>query len=351
MTIHAHLRHSPQAPAAVVMVRPHAFRSNPDTLGDNAFQQGGATTSTTAVSEAAYREVSTMAEQLQAAGVTVHLFEDRSQRTPDSVFPNNWFSTHAGGHVAIFPMAAASRQQERRGDVIDLLKARYRVQDVIDYSGLEQDHVYLEGTGAMVLDHIDRVAYAVRSNRADPLALERFCTHFNFEPMLLDAADAEGRAVYHTNVLMCIGTDFAMAGFGMITDARRRQEVRERLAENGRALVELSEAQIGEFAGNALELQGAQGRVLALSARALRALNRMQIATLESSVQLLPLEVPTIELAGGSVRCMLAGIHLQPRPLAPGATAYSNGVSSGFTTGLPAAAQASKPPAMDCTLM
>jgi hypothetical protein len=332
------------------MVRPHAFRSNPDTLGDNAFQQSGAATSTAAVCEAAYREVSTMAAQLQAAGVAVHLFEDRSPHTPDSVFPNNWFSTHAGGHVAIFPMAAPSRQQERRGDVIDLLKARYRVQDVIDYSGLEQDHVYLEGTGAMVLDHMDRVAYAVRSHRANPLALERFCTHFNYEPMLFDAADAQGRAVYHTNVLMCIGTDFAMAGFGMMTDTRRRQEVRERLAESGRALVELGESQIGEFAGNALELQGTHGRLLALSSRALRALTPRQIATLERSVQLLPLDVPTIELAGGSVRCMLASIHLPPRPTArQTAASYSNDGVSGLATGLPAAAQASKPPAMDCT--
>lgn len=314
MTTLSPSRHSPQAPAAVVMVRPHAFRSNPDTLGDNAFQQGGATTSTAAVAQAAYREVSTMAARLQAAGVTVHLFEDRSQRTPDSVFPNNWFSTHAGGHVAIFPMAAPNRQQERRWDVIDLLKARYRVQDVIDYSGLEQDHVYLEGTGAMVLDHIDRVAYAVRSNRADPLALERFCTHFNFEPMVLDAADGKGQAVYHTNVLMCIGTDFAMAGFDMITHPQRRREVRARLAENGRELIDLSPAQIADFAGNALELQGQQGRVLALSARALRALTPGQIATIERSTSLLPLQVPTIELAGGSVRCMLAGIHLKARP-------------------------------------
>ncbi|MEO7107641.1 MAG: arginine deiminase-related protein, partial [Rhodoferax sp.] len=128
------------------------------------------------------------------------------------------------------------------------------------------------------------------------------------------AADAHGRAVYHTNVLMCIGTDFAMAGFGMVTDARRRQQVRDRLLENGRKLIDLTEAQIGEFAGNALELQGTDGRLLALSSRALRSLTADQIRALESSVALLPLDVPTIELAGGSVRCMLAGIHLKPRP-------------------------------------
>jgi len=309
-------RFSPQAPAAAVMVRPHAFRSNPDTLQDNAFQTRGAAGADADTAARAYAEVSAMVRTLQDTGVVVHVFEDTGQHTPDAVFPNNWFSTHAGGHIAIYPMAMPSRQQERRWDVIDLLKQTYRVQDVIDYSGLEQDQVYLEGTGAMVLDHIDRVAYVARSNRADPLALERFCTHFNFEPMLFDAADAKGRAVYHTNVLMCIGTDFAMAGFGMITDAQRRQEVRERLQECGRDLVELSEAQVGEFAGNALELQGANGRILAVSSRALRALRMDQIAVLERHVQLVPLDVPTIELAGGSVRCMLAGVHLKPRPAA-----------------------------------
>ena len=311
------LRLSAQAPAAVVMVRPHAFRSNPDTLQDNAFQIIDPEATHTDTAARAYAEVSTMVQRLQEAGVAVHLFEDKGLQTPDAVFPNNWFSTHAGGHIAIYPMAMPSRQRERRWDVIDLLKQTYRVQDVIDYSGLEQDRVYLEGTGAMVLDHIDRVAYVARSNRADPLALERFCTHFNFEPVLFDAADAQGRPVYHTNVLMCIGTDFAMAGFDMITDAQRRQQVRERLLENGRELVTLTEMQIGEFAGNALELQGTQGRLLAISSRALRALRADQISALEKSVQLLPLDVPTIETAGGSVRCMLAGIHLKARPAIP----------------------------------
>lgn len=304
---------SAQAPAAVVMVRPHGFRSNPDTLQDNAFQSAGSHNDATHVAAEAYKEVTAMAAQLKKAGIRVHLFEDTGGQTPDSVFPNNWFSTHAGGHVAIYPMLAPNRQKERRGDIIDLLKTSYRVQDVIDYSGLEQDNVYLEGTGAMVLDHIDRVAYVGRSNRADPLALERFCTHFNFEPMVFDAADDAGRAVYHTNVLMCIGTNFAMAGFGMMANATRREEIKTRLSENGRTLIDLSAHQIAEFAGNAIELQGSKDRVLALSSRALNALSKSQIQTLESSVELLPVSVPTIELAGGSVRCMLAGIHLKPR--------------------------------------
>jgi hypothetical protein len=305
--------YSIQAPAAVVMVRPHAFRSNPDTLVDNAFQKIAAESANASIASTAYAEVSTMVEQLRSAGVVVHLFEDRSTETPDSVFPNNWFSTHAGGHIAIYPMASPSRQHERRWDVIDALKHHYRVQDVIDYSGLEQDHIYLEGTGAMVLDHIDRVAYVARSNRSDPLVLERFCTHFNYEPLLFNAADASGRAIYHTNVLMCIGTDFAIACLDMVSEAQRRNEVRQRLMESGRSLIELTQWQVGEFCGNALELEGSNGRLLALSSRALRALTPAQTAALESSVTLLPLDVPTIELAGGSVRCMLAGVHLKPR--------------------------------------
>lgn len=305
--------YSAQAPKAVVMVRPHHFVSNPDTLHDNAFQSASPAESAEACAAAAYAEVTAMAGKLEAAGVKVHLFEDETKATPDSVFPNNWFSTHAGGHVAVYPMYAASRQRERRSDIVEMLKKTYRVQDVVDYSGLEQDGVFLEGTGAMVLDHIERIAYAVRSNRTDPIALERFCTNFNFEPMVFDAADEAGRPLYHTNVLMCIGTDFAIASFDMITDPARRIQIKDRLSDNGRILIDLSAHQISEYAGNALELQGAQGRILALSSRALRSLTSAQISLLQKSVELLPLDVPTIELAGGSVRCMLAGIHLTAR--------------------------------------
>jgi hypothetical protein len=300
-----------QTPNAVVMIRPQHFHSNPDTTLDNAFQQS--TPQPHATAQRAYEEVTRMAQQLEAAGVRVHLFDDDATDRPDAVFPNNWFSTHAGGHVAIYPMATPSRQRELRWDVIAMLKAQYRVQDVIDYSGLAQDGIYLEGTGAMVLDHLDRVAYAVRSKRADALALERFCTHFNYEPMLFEALDTQGQSIYHTNVLMCIGTGFAMAGFEMISDASRRSHVMQRLRESGREPIELSEAQIGEFAGNALELQSTHGLLLALSSRAWRALNAGQRRQIEKHAQPLPLDVPTIELAGGSVRCMLAGIHLSPR--------------------------------------
>lgn len=305
---------SVQAPAAVVMVRPHRFMPNPETAADNAFQTEAAQEAAQAVSAAAYREVTQAVDRLEAEGVRVHLFEDLGEHdTPDAVFPNNWFSTHAGGHVAIYPMHAPSRRRERRVDVIELLKSAYRVQDVIDYSGLEHDGLFLEGTGAMVLDHVARVAYTARSNRADPVALERFSTHFNFEPMLIDTADAHGRPIYHTNVLMCVATAFALVGFDMIPDARRAAEVRARLEESGREVIALSTAQIAEFAGNAIELSGRDGRLLALSQRACNSLSEAQKAVIGDSARLLPLAVPTIEMAGGSVRCMIAGIHLAPR--------------------------------------
>lgn len=303
-----------QAPAAVVMIRPHAFTPNPETAADNAFQSRVEKQLAQSVAQAAYNEVTAAVGRLEAEGVRVHLFEDLGEQdTPDSVFPNNWFSTHPGGHIAIYSMYSPSRRRERRADVIEMLKRDYRVQDVIDYSGLEADGLFLEGTGAMVFDHLSRVAYTARSNRADPLALERFSTHFNFEPMVFDTADEAGQPVYHTNVLMCVATDFALVGFGTFSHAPRAEEVRRRLQESGREVIDLDNAQIKQFAGNAIELSGRDGRILALSQRAYDSLDAEQRTRIERSARLVPLSVPTIEMAGGSVRCMIAGIHLSAR--------------------------------------
>lgn len=309
----ARIRRSVQAPGAVIMIRPHHFRPNSETAEDNAFQQDASQWDRGAIAKAAYEETTRAAAALEEAGIRVHVFDDENARTPDSVFPNNWFSTHPGGHVAIYPMFPETRRRERRADVIEMLKRDYRVQDVVDYSGLEPDGLFLEGTGAMVLDHIERVAYVVRSNRADPIILERFCSHFKYEPMVFDAHDARGVPVYHTNVLMCIATDFVLIGQDMMVDDARRQHILQRFEESGLQVIALSNAQIGEFAGNAIELQGSAGRVLALSRRALGALRPEQLAMIERSATPLPLDVPTIEMAGGSVRCMLAGIHLSHR--------------------------------------
>jgi hypothetical protein len=229
------------------------------------------------------------------------------------VFPNNWFSTHHGGRIAIYPMFAPNRRRERRADVIELLKSTYRVQEVIDYSGLEYDNLFLEGTGAMVLDHLERVAYVANSFRADPVILERFCTAFGYEPMAFPTAGPDGRPIYHTNVLMGIASEYALVCLAAISDERRRDEVARRLADSGRTVLDLTFGQVADFAGNTIELTGSTGRLLALSQRAAAALTDEQRSVIEQSATLLPLTVPTIEYAGGSVRCMIAGVHLTPR--------------------------------------
>jgi len=303
-----------QAPSAVVMIRPHHFKVNSETAKDNVFQKNSSSLSESELSLAAHAELTLAAKTIENAGVKVHIFEDDGVDTPDSVFPNNWFSTHAGGHIAIYPMLSKARRKERRTDVIDMLKQQYRVQDIIDYSGLEHDGLILEGTGAMVLDHIDRVAYATKSKRTNPIALERFCTHFNYEPMLFEAEDENGVSIYHTNVLMCIATSFVLICLDMLKDPIRRREIVKRFEDSGRTVIDLTQSQIANFAGNALELRSSDNnQVLALSARALSSLTSEQKSKIEASASILSLNIPTIELAGGSVRCTLAGIHLLPR--------------------------------------
>ena len=307
------MKKSVQAPDAVVVIRPHHFIPNEETALDNAFQQLATDENDNELKARALDEVNQVIKTLQHKGVIVHAFDDKGTETPDSVFPNNWFSTHPGGHVAVYPMFPLNRRKERRQDVIEMLKTDYRVQDVIDYSGLEQDDLFLEGTGAMVLDHIERVAYAVKSNRTDPIALERFCAHFSYEPMVFDAADVNGTPIYHTNVLMCIATDYVMIGLDMMEESKRKDEIIKRFEQSGRTVIGLSNEQISNFAGNAIELEGSNGRILAISARALSSLTPDQVAIIERSTKPVPLSIPTIEMAGGSVRCMLAGIHLTRR--------------------------------------
>lgn len=301
-----------QAPPAVVMIRPHQFAPNPETVVDNAFQslpKG----SPGQVARAAYDEVTAMAAQLREAGVTVHLYEDVTHTAPDSVFPNNWFSTHSSGQIAVFPMHSVSRRSERRPDLIDDLKRMYHVPVVYDYSGLEHDGLFLEGTGSMVLDHVHRVAYVCRSNRVSEPALQRFCTDFGYHAFVFDAFDPAGTRIYHTNVLMAVATEYALIGLSAITDPRQRRRVRGHLEATGRRVVDLTMQQLTDFAGNAIELNGRDGRVLVMSDRAVRALSDDQLAVIEASSTILPVDIGTIEHAGGSARCMLAGVHLTAR--------------------------------------
>lgn len=302
-----------QAPTDVVLVRPIGFRPNTFTAADNAFQSQDLSRQPHEIALAAYAEVTNLDEVLRAHGVTVRVFDDIGDDCPDSVFPNNWFSTHSDGRMVLYPMFSPNRRAERRPDIVDALRREYRICDVLDFSGMEAEGTFLEGTGAMVLDHLQRVAYIARSNRADEDAARRVCGELGYEPVVFSTADVRGIPIYHTNVMMCMATDFAMVGLETIPDADERAAVQRRIRSSGRTIIDLTHEQIDDFAGNAIELQGGQRRLLVLSQRAYDSLQASQREQIERSAMLLPVAVPTIELSGGSVRCMISGIHVDPR--------------------------------------
>ena len=296
------------------MIRPSRFYPNPETALDNAFQETVVVETPLTVSSCALAEFDRAVETLSDAGVTVHVFDDTpAPKKPDAVFPNNWFSTHHDGRVALYPMYTPSRRPERRLDLIESLRERYRVTDVVDYSPYEKRGLYLEGTGSLVLDYVYRIAYVSLSRRATREPLEKFCADFAYEPLTFASAGDDGRPIYHTNVMMCLGSQFALFGLEIIDDRAQRETVRARLESTGKAIIELERDQIANFAGNALELHNEQGKLLVLSARAMAHLTSDQRITIERFARLLPLSLPTIELAGGSARCMLATIHLPRR--------------------------------------
>jgi hypothetical protein len=302
-----------QSARAVVMIRPFHFYPNPETASDNAFQREAAATDADTISAAAQSEFDRAVKSLRGAGVTVHVFEDTpSPEKPDAVFPNNWFSTHHDGRVALYPMYSPTRRNERRRDVIDELGKSYRISALVDYSSYEQRGLHLEGTGSLVLDYVNRIAYVSLSKRSDRALVERFCQDFDFEPLLFESLSDDGRPIYHTNVVMCVGSEFALIGLDMIADPGQRETIRRRLEASGKNVIELDRSQIANFAGNALELRNDSEKLLVLSTRAVAVLTTEQRSEIERYARLLPLALPTIEMAGGSARCMLAAIHLPP---------------------------------------
>jgi hypothetical protein len=303
-----------QSTNSVLMIRPYRFYPNPETAADNAFQSR-LDYAVDPLSTAARKEFDAAVQNLRAARVTVHVFEDTAEpEKPDAVFPNNWISTHHDGRIALFPMYSTLRRRERRQDIVGELRKHYRVREVIDYSVFEEQGCCLEGTGSLVLDHVNKIAYVSLSNRSNPKVIQRFADDFAYEPVTFTSIGSDGQPIYHTNVMMCIGTVFALVGLEMIRNKAERQQVRARLERSGKDIIELSPDQIANFAGNAIELQGTHGeKLLVLSERAMRALTEQQRARLACYARLVPLELPTIELGGGSARCMIATIHLPQR--------------------------------------
>jgi hypothetical protein len=298
----------------VLMVRPARFESNPETAPSNRFQ--GKTTQTTDEQQRlALQQFEGLASALRANGVGVVVVDDTHEpHTPDSIFPNNWVSFHADGRVVLYPMEAENRRTERRMDVIEYLDSElgYQVSEIVDLSGHEIAGHFLEGTGSMVLDRVNRVAYACLSSRTHLDVLGDFAQRMDYDVVAFDAVDRDGVPIYHTNVLMNVGEEIAVVCDVAISREEQRRAVLERLESTGHTVIRLDFDQLDAFAGNMLEMRGNEGeRIVAMSQRAFDSLRADQVELLEQNGRILTAAIDDIEeSAGGSVRCMLAEVHL-----------------------------------------
>jgi len=303
-----------QLASTVMMIRPARFESNPLTAASNRFQ-GKSSSSPEEQHAIALGEFDGLTAALREAGIEVIVIDDTVEpHTPDAIFPNNWISMHADGRVVLYPMEAENRRTERRHDIIDYLDkhARRQVTEVVDLSAHEDAGHFLEGTGSMVLDRANRVAYACISSRTHLDPLGEFAQRMGYDVVAFDAVDSGGVPIYHTNVLMNVGEQLAVICAEAIPRDEQRNAVLARLRETGHDILELTYAQLDAFAGNMLELRNDNGeRVLAMSQQAYDSLNEEQRATLAANARIVKAPIDNIESsAGGSVRCMLAEVHL-----------------------------------------
>ena len=304
-----------QSATHILLVRPVSSAYNPETATSNAFQREADVDPMTPVRRAQH-EFDAFAEGLRNAGIDVIVVDDTdSPAKPDAVFPNNWVTFHADGRVILYPMFAPSRRTERRKDILELLKRRFVIGEVIDLSGYEKEGRFLEGTGSMVLDHVHKVAYAGISARTDEGLFVRVCELLSYRPVAFHAFDADSREIYHTNVMMCIGEGFCIVCLASVTDAAERSKVETSLRDSGLAMVDITYEQMTHFAGNMLSVKSRTGEsLLVCSQQAAESLTAGQLATLERYARVVSLPIPTIEqLGGGSARCMMAEVFLDEK--------------------------------------
>jgi hypothetical protein len=306
--------HESQLASAVLMIRPVRFESNPMTAASNRFQ-GRNAHSAAEQQLAAQHEFDALATALSHNGIEVIIVDDTPEpHTPDSIFPNNWISTHADGRVVLYPMEAENRRGERRLDIVEHLQEQCgrQVTEVVDLTAHEEADHFLEGTGSLVLDRVNRIAYACLSSRTQLDPLGDFAQRLGFDVVAFTAVDRDGVPIYHTNVLMSVGEEIAVICDEAIPRDDQREAVLARLRASGHEIVSLSYAQLEAFAGNMLELRNADGeRVLAMSQQAYASLGEEQLRVLDADARLVVVDIGNIEsAAGGSVRCMLAEVHL-----------------------------------------
>ena len=313
----AEAEHS-QTAGAILMVRPAGFGFNEETAETNIFQTRDENATDDELQELAVAEFDALVEELRAANVDVIVVEDNAEpRTPDAIFPNNWISLHQDGTVVIYPMYAPVRRLERRSDIVDTLQTTYGfdVSRVLDLTHHENEGKFLEGTGSLVFDYPGRSAYANISARTDADVLRELTDLLGCDLITFRATDAQGRDVYHTNVVMSIGEGFVVICADAIDDASEREAALGRLRRSGRDLVLIDRDQMGQFAGNVLEVEDRDGeKVLVMSSQALESFRSGQLEILRKNARIVASPIPTIErVEGGSARCMIAGVHLPRR--------------------------------------
>ncbi|HNQ27082.1 MAG TPA: arginine deiminase-related protein [Aquaticitalea sp.] len=304
-----------QTTNTILMIRPISFRMNEQTAVNNYFQEE-LELKNVEVNQLAQNEFDAFVAKLRAAGVNVIVEQDNSLDTPDSIFPNNWVSFHENGDVALYPMFAENRRKERREEILDHLEAKgFRIETIVDYTSAESDGYFLEGTGSIVLDRENRKAYCALSPRADEELFIEFCEDFEYTPVVFVAnqtVDGKRLPIYHTNVMMCIAETFAVICLDCIDDKQDRKNVLKHLKQDGKDIIEISESQMAQFAGNMLQVRGKDNkRYLVMSKAAHDSLTPMQVSKITAHSDVLYSDLQTIETCGGgSARCMMAEVFL-----------------------------------------
>ena len=299
------------------MIRPVAFRMNEQTAVNNYYQKVLDGLLPATVNAKAQEEFDAFVKKLRSVGVNVIVVDDTlSPDTPDSIFPNNWISFHENGDVVLYPMFAENRRLERREEILDILEDKgFVINEIMDYTEAEMDSIFLEGTGSLLLDRANGKAYCALSPRADEELFIEFCEDFDFAPVIFEAfqtVNGERKLIYHTNVMMCLGETFAVLCADAIDDKKERKMVIDSLKNDDKQVILITEDQVNNFAGNMLEVKGADDRrYLVMSAAAHQSLTKKQITELEEHVTILSSSLDTIEACGGgSARCMMAEIFL-----------------------------------------
>ena len=304
-----------QSTNSILMIRPINFGYNEETAKDNYYQIKDSIIKNS--NESAQIEFDNMVMNLKQNGISVHVFQDdKNDDTPDSIFPNNWVSFHENGDVGLYPMYAKNRRLERRPEVLEFLESEgFTISNIVDYSSAESEDKFLEGTGSMILDRENRVAYCSISNRSNEELFIEFCEDFEFTPVLFNSYQSVGNKrlpIYHTNVMMCVASDYVIVCLDSVDDKKQRKNVSNFINNTGKKLIEISENQVESFAGNMLELLNDKGEsILVMSSSAEDSLNENQKNIIKKYSRIVSSDINTIEACGGgSARCMMAEIFL-----------------------------------------